>query len=102
MRLIVMFDLPVTGKKERRRYQRFRKFLIGDGYSMIQYSVYSRVTNGIDGVQKHLRRLRANLPPAGSVRAMTVTEKQYASMLILVGVPNEQEKTVGAQTQMWL
>lgn len=102
MRLMVMFDLPVARKTDRRHYQDFRKFLVNDGYHMMQFSVYSRVTSGLDGVEKHLKRLKANLPPKGSVRAMIVTEKQYESMLFLVGKPTVQEKTVGAQMQIWL
>ena len=85
MRILVMFDLPVTGRKARKEYSRFRKFLINDGYDMLQYSVYSRITRNHDDASKYVKRLKNNLPPKGSVRAMTVTEKQYASMLVLVG-----------------
>ncbi|MBN1192261.1 MAG: CRISPR-associated endonuclease Cas2 [Coriobacteriia bacterium] len=102
MRLIVLFDLPVRTKPDKRAYQQFHKFLISDGYVMMQLSVYTRITNGLDGVQKHLARLKANLPSKGSVRAMTVTEKQYESMLFLVGKPTAQEKTVASQLQIWL
>ncbi len=102
MRLMVLFDLPVTSKTNRRAYQQFHRFLICDGYVMMQFSVYSRVANGLDGVEKHLARLRAHLPPKGNVRVMTVTEKQYASMLFLVGKPRAQEETVGAQLQIRL
>ena len=42
MRMIVFFDLPVTTKKDRKAYTDFRKFLIRDGFIMLQYSVYSR------------------------------------------------------------
>lgn len=102
MRLIVLFDLPVKSKPDKRAYQQFHKFLISDGYVMMQFSVYTRITNGLDGTQKHLARLRANLPSKGSVRAMSVTEKQYESMLFLVGRPTTQEKTVASQLQIWL
>lgn len=85
MRILVMFDLPVSTKKARRNYAIFRKFLIGDGYDMIQFSVYGRITKNDDDTKKHIAILRQHLPPCGSVRAMTVTEKQYSSMIILVG-----------------
>lgn len=96
MRMMVFFDLPMVTKAEKRAYTVFRRFLLNDGYDMIQFSVYGRVLNGNDAEQKHLKRLTANLPPAGSIRVMTVTEKQYASMLLLVGMPLFQEKKVGA------
>lgn len=102
MRLIVLFDLPVKSKPSRKRYQQFHKFLIKDGYTMMQFSVYSRITDGLDGVEKHLNRLRANVPSKGNVRVMTVTEKQYASMIFLVGKPSHQEENVGPQLQLWL
>lgn len=94
MRLIVFFDLPVVTKEERKAYTVFRRFLLNDGYDMLQWSVYGRVVKGMDAEEKHLRRLMANLPPAGSVRSLTVTEKQYAGMKLLVGKPKFQEKKV--------
>ncbi len=102
MRLIVLFDLPVAKKTDRRRYQQFRTFLIKDGYTMMQFSVYTRITSGLDGVEKHLHRLQNNLPPKGNVRVLVITEKQYESMRFLVGKPTTQEKTVGAQLQIRL
>ncbi|WP_231682856.1 CRISPR-associated endonuclease Cas2 [Phosphitispora fastidiosa] len=85
MRIMVMFDLPVTSNRAKKEYTRFRKFLINDGYDMLQYSIYCRITRNHDDASKHVKRLKRNLPSKGSVRAMTVTEKQYASMLVLVG-----------------
>lgn len=96
MRLMVFFDLPVVTRAERRAYTQFRKFLLNDGYDMIQYSVYGRILNGRDAEKKHMERLVSNLPPDGSVRCMTVTEKQYASTILLVGLPLFQEKAVKA------
>lgn len=95
MRMMVFFDLPMVTRAEKRAYTVFRRFLLNDGYDMIQFSVYGRILNGSDAEQKHLKRLTANLPPAGSVRVLTVTEKQYASMLLLVGLPLFQEKKLG-------
>lgn len=85
MRMIVFFDLPVKQKAAQKAATKFRNFLLKDGYQMIQYSVYSRVCNGYDAVETHQRRLDANLPPNGSVRLLTITEKQYESMQILLG-----------------
>lgn len=80
-----MFDLPVASKKDRKEYAKFRKYLITDGYDMLQFSVYSRITQNHDDARKHIERLTNNLPPKGAVRVIQVTEKQYNSMLILVG-----------------
>jgi CRISPR-associated protein Cas2 len=96
MRMMVFFDLPVVSKTDRRAYTLFRRFLLNDGYDMIQYSIYGRILNGTDAEEKHMKRLVSNLPSAGSIRVLTVTEKQYASMKILVGMPLFQEKHVNA------
>jgi CRISPR-associated protein Cas2 len=97
MRMLVLFDLPVVTRAERRAYTQFRRFLLNDGFDMIQFSVYGRILNGRDAEEKHMQRVVANLPPEGSVRVLTVTEKQYASMKLLVGLPFFQEKQVNAK-----
>ena len=95
MRILVFFDLPVKTKSERRAATRFRNYLLLDGYHMVQYSVYARVCNGTDSVEVHRKRLQNSLPPAGSVRMMIVTEKQYNAIELLVGKPtvSDQEQT---------
>ncbi len=85
MRVMVFFDLPVRTKKQRHNYSIFRKHLIRDGYTMVQFSVYSRTVRNLDDAKKHLQRLRVAVPSVDSVRVTTVTEKQYASMEPLVG-----------------
>ena len=82
---MVFFDLPVKTKNERREATRFRNFLLKDGYHMIQYSVYARVCNGMDAVNKHRARIRINLPENGAIRLLVVTERQYEAIEILLG-----------------
>ena len=62
---MVFFDLPVQTKRQRREATRFRNFLLTDGYHMIQYSVYARVCNGADAVEKHRMRIKDNLTSTG-------------------------------------
>ncbi len=100
MRIMVFFDLPVTSQENKRHYRLFRSFLLKDGYDMLQWSVYSRIVNGFDNSQKHVRRLELHLPPEGSVRCLQVTEKQYTHMRILVGTRSFQEKTVHAEQML--
>lgn len=94
MRMIVFFDLPTKTRKNKRDYVLFRRFLLKDGYDMIQFSVYSRIIVGKDSEISHYNRIKNNLPPKGSVRCMTVTEKQYADIEFLVGKPTRQEEKV--------
>ena len=85
MRVIVFFVFPVKTKKDRRGYSNFRKYLVKSGFMMMQESVYSKlalnqnVVNGIcDSIKKHK-------PSAGLVQMLTVTEKQYSKMEMVVG-----------------
>ena len=87
MRLFVMFDLPVRTAEERKAAARFRKFLLNDGYYMLQYSIYVRICGGMEAADKHEQRLKNNLPENGSVRLLRITERQYTAMRILCGNP---------------
>lgn len=93
MRILIFFDLPVKTKKERREATQFRNFLLNDGYHMIQYSVYARVCNGVDAVEKHRSRVKRNLPDNGSVRLLVITEKQYEAIDVLLGQLTEADDT---------
>ena len=97
MRLVVLFDLPVKTKKQRHDATAFRNFLLKDGYHMLQYSVYVRVCNGADAVQKHRARLRDHLPDNGAIRFLVITEKQYASIEILLGQLTEADEPFAVQ-----
>lgn len=97
MRLIVLFDLPVKTTRQKKAYVSFRRFLLQDGYDMIQWSVYGRILNGHDAAEKHLARLEGHLPPEGSVRSLQISERQYTAMRILVGETGFQENSVTAE-----
>lgn len=75
---------------------RFRKFLLGDGYVMLQFSVYMRICRGQDMVDAHLHRLEGHLPVRGCVRALQVTDQQYARMKFLVGGKGLHEEPIEA------
>ncbi len=93
MWLFVFFDLPTKTKSERRAATRFRNFLLKDGYMMIQFSVYARICNGKDRINKHMKRLQSALPEKGAIRAMQITDKQYERTKILVGTKKNNEET---------
>ena len=83
--MIVFFDLPVKTKTQRRVATQFRQFLLKDGYFMVQFSVYCRICNGYDDVEKHKIRMRNHKPDNGSVRLLVITEKQYEKMELILG-----------------
>lgn len=65
MRVLVMFDMPTTSKKDRQNYAKFRTRLIADGFMMLQFSVYMRICKGIASANNHLEKLNLILPPKG-------------------------------------
>lgn len=92
MRVLVFFDLPVKRKVDRKAYSTFRKFLIRDGFDMVQFSVYSRLCTCHEMAEKHVKRIRQNIPNKGSVRVMTITDKQYAGTILMLGERTPREK----------
>ncbi len=82
--LLVMFDLPVVADSERKRAAAFRKFLLDDGYSMMQFSIYMRFCSSYDKMKKHVHRLKPRIP-VGDVKSIYITDKQWATAINLVG-----------------
>ncbi len=85
MWLFAMFDLPVRTKAERKRYTRFRKILVEDGFSMLQFSVYARYCASEESAIAHRRQIRAAIPPEGHVRLLSITDRQFGKMENFVG-----------------
>ena len=99
MRLMIMFDLPVGTPSQRREATQFRNFLLKDGYVMMQFSIYVRLCNGVNAIDKHRARVQQAVPNNGSVRMLIVTEKQYATMEILTGEYRPVDQTA-AESQL--
>lgn len=85
MRILVFFDLPVLTAKERRDYRQFRKFLIKNGFMMIQESVYCKLAQNSTVAEMIIDNIKKNKPNDGLVQMLKVTEKQYAKMEYIVG-----------------
>ena len=85
MWVIAMFDLPTDTPQARKAYTRFRKSLLDDGFTMMQYLVYSRHCASIENAEVHLKRMGDLVPAAGEVRFLTITDKQFGRITIFVG-----------------
>ena len=91
--MVVMFDLPTETKDDRRKYAQFRNFLLRDGFSMLQFSVYGRHCPSNENAEVHENRVMMWLPPKGNVRIIKVTEKQFARMKTFYGkAPRKTEE----------
>ena len=85
MRVLVLFDLPVLTGDQRREYARFRKFLLKSGFLMLQESVYCKLALNTTAVNGIVDQIHKNKSEEGLVQLLTVTEKQYAKMDLIVG-----------------
>jgi len=85
MWMIVLFDLPVVTKAERKNANKFRKFLQDQGFDMCQFSVYMRFCAGKEQAQVYTRRVQSALPPSGNVQIIYITDKQYENIVSYSG-----------------
>jgi CRISPR-associated protein Cas2 len=85
MWLLVMFDLPVVTKAQRKKATAFRKWLLDEGYEMSQFSVYMRFCAGKEQVERRIRDIGRNLPGTGSIHALAVTDRQFEQMTTFRG-----------------
>lgn len=85
MWVLAMFDLPTDTKRARREYSLFRKMLLGNGFTQMQFSVYARPCPSQENADVHVGRIERSLPPDGEVRVITITDKQFERMRVFWG-----------------
>jgi CRISPR-associated protein Cas2 len=90
MWLFALFDLPVEKPIQRKRYARFRKALLKEGFMMLQYSVYARYCPSDDGAQIYRAHVKEVLPPEGEVRLLSITDRQFGKMEVFCGKSRKQ------------
>lgn len=83
--MMVMFDLPVTEKEERKAATGFRNYLLDEGFRMAQFSIYYRLLDGKDAATAMEGRIKAHVPKSGSVHILSITDKQYENIRIYEG-----------------
>ncbi|RSX55614.1 CRISPR-associated endonuclease Cas2 [Bifidobacterium dolichotidis] len=75
---VVMFDLPVQTKAQRRAATQFRHLLLDMGYLMVQFSVYARYAPTQSGNRTTVKEVLANIPEHGKVRILHVSDNQWS------------------------
>lgn len=91
MWLFVFFDLPVTTKQEQKIASDFRKNLLKDGFTMMQFSVYIRHCASHESLVVHKRRIKSMMPSSGKISMLAVTDKQYADIETIFGKTAKKE-----------
>ncbi len=92
MWMMVLFDLPVGTRKERKAATKFRQFLLDQGFEMSQFSVYLRFCAGKEQVETYTRRIEQNLPKTGKVHILCFTDKQYENLICFEGRRREENR----------
>lgn len=85
VRTIVFFDLPNIYLKDKKNYLKFRKYLLNEGFIMMQESVYSKIVMNSQQASLLLDRLRKNAPKKGIIQVLTITERQYSQIEYIIG-----------------
>jgi CRISPR-associated protein Cas2 len=101
MWVFVLFDLPVDTKEARRRYVKFREWLLSDGFMKVQYSVYGRVCPSWESAEVHAQRVGARVPDDGEVRVLFLTDKQFARQRIFDGKRRRQPERPPKQLEFF-
>jgi CRISPR-associated protein Cas2 len=85
MWIMVMFDLPVLEKAERKAATDFRNALLEWGFEMAQFSVYVRFCASDKQIETYSRRVETVLPGGGRVNILQFTDKQYERIITYRG-----------------
>ena len=78
---MVMFDLPTETRAQRKSATRFRKFLLDEGFEMVQFSVYVQFTGTWESSQKFVKAIQKNNPTYGDVNILFFTDKQFENII---------------------
>lgn len=101
MWVLAMFDLPVDTRQARKAYAVFRKGLLKDGFTKMQFSVYVRHCPSEENAAVHVGRVEKMVPADGEVRIITLTDKQFERMRIFWGKMRKTPETAAAQLELF-
>lgn len=101
MWVFVHFDLPTESKTDKKNYTKFRKYLIQDGFNMIQYSIYARHCSSRENAEVHKNRVKKHLPPHGNIIIFEITDAQFGRMEFYNGVKSESAPMAYTQLEMF-
>lgn len=95
--MLVMFDLPVVEKSDRKQATKFRKYLLDYGFHMAQYSVYYRLLDSKEAAETIEKKIARICPANGSVHILTITDKQYENLRVY---ENRKQKKLKKSEQL--
>lgn len=101
MWLFCLFDLPTNTKSQRKRASDFRRYLIEDGFDMMQFSVYKRHCGSIESCNVHIKRIKQHLPSEGTVSILKFTDKQFGDIETFIGVNLKKKEKIPTQLEFF-
>jgi CRISPR-associated protein Cas2 len=99
--MLVFFDLPTETKKERKDASDFCKQLMGDDFTMFQFSIYARHCPSRENADVHIRRVKQWLPETGTVGIMCITDKQFGQMEVFYGMKPQKAQKGWVQLELF-
>lgn len=101
MWMVVMFDLPVITKTERKAATAFRNTLLDLGFSMSQFSVYMRFCTSYAQVETYCKQVEYALPEGGKVNILQFTDKQYEKIVVFHGRAKQPQRKTPDQFDLF-
>lgn len=101
MWLVVFFDMPTETKKDRKAYTLFRKHLLRCGFTMFQYSIYTRHCLSKEHMEKSKKAVKRELPPHGHIVIAMMTDKQFGMMEVFHGVKKKIAPPTSVQLELF-
>lgn len=94
MWMMVMFDLPTETPAQRKSANKFRNFLLNEGFEMVQFSVYVQFTGTLENSQKYVNSIKKNNPQYGDINILFFTDKQFSN---IIHIENRVDKVLRAE-----
>lgn len=85
MRMVLFFDLPTLSSKHKKAYRIFLRNIKKNGFYMLQESVYVKMALNQQVVDSTMTKVKEFIPNEGNILVLTITEKQFSAIKILIG-----------------
>ena len=101
MWILVFFDLPTETDKDKKRYTKFRKGLLDDGFTMFQFSIYMRHCSSRENADVHIKRVKRLLPELGHIGILLITDKQFGQIELFIGKKEVEKPDLPQQLELF-
>lgn len=101
MWVLVLYDLPTETKANMKAANLFRKRLLDDGFALFQFSMYMRHCPSRENAEVHIKRVKSNLPKAGKVAIICITDKQFGDIEIFFARNREDPPPTYQQLELF-